>query len=443
MVTGMQYAVESRTRILQRSCRVAVVGLGYVGLPLAVNFAEAGFSVWGVDNDVEKVARLQRRETDLAHLDGPRLARVLEQDALRVSSDPDSLRAVDVVLICVPTPLTAHRDPDLSALRAVGTALAGTLQRGQLIVLESTSYPGTTGGLLRDLLQSGGLRCGEDFFLAFSPERQDPGNACFSMADIPKVVGADDPLSAQLAELLYGQVVTSVVRVSSSATAEATKLTENVFRAVNIALVNELKMIYEQLGVDIWEVLKAADTKPFGFMRFDPGPGWGGHCIPLDPYYLAWQARAAGMDARFVELAGQINRAMPAYVVERLQQALNLRGKMLNGSQVILLGVTYKKNVPDLRESPALALAELLFRSKAQVRFHDPLLAAAPAVKIEPLTRYGTEAVALTPDVLAACAAVVVVTDHAGVDYAGVLEHAPLVIDCRGVYGHHPKVVRA
>jgi UDP-N-acetyl-D-glucosamine dehydrogenase len=311
--------------------------------------------------------------------------------------------------------------------------IRASLRPGQLVILESTTYPGTSDELVRGILEESGLRCGEDFFLAFSPEREDPGNKSFGTATIPKVVGGVDSASGDLAQSLYDRVIARTVRVSSSRAAEATKLVENIFRAVNIALVNELKMVFDRMGIDIWEVLDAASTKPFGFMRFNPGPGWGGHCIPLDPFYLVWKAREYGMSAKFIELAGEVNVQMPHYVLEKLQLALNEQGKALKGSKVLVMGLAYKKDIDDARESPAFEILELLLHRGALVCYHDPHVAKAPRTRARPDLQQ-LESRPLTPDLLSGQDAVLIVTDHTAVDYELVARHAPLVVDTRGVY---------
>jgi len=423
--------------IAKRRATVGVVGLGYVGLPLALTFAEAGFPVLGFDVDAAKVEQLGRGESYVDHAPAARLAPLVAAGKLAASADFDRLGEADALLLCVPTPLTPQREPDVSYVVATARAAAATLRRGQLVVLESTTYPGTTDELLRGELEASGLVCGQNFFLAYSPEREDPGNACYGTADIPKVVGGVDAASGDLAEALYAAALKAgVVRVSSARAAEATKLTENVFRGVNIALVNELKMVYDRMGIDVWEVLDAAETKPFGFMRFNPGPGWGGHCIPVDPFYLSWKAREYGASARFIELAGEINVAMPQYVVGKLQGALNERGKPVKGSKVLVLGLAYKKDVADPRESPAFEILDLLLGLGAEVSYHDPHIPVAPAMRSWP-DLPEMRSVELTAEVLGEVDAVVVVTDHSSVDYARVRRLVPLVIDTRGVFRDH------
>ncbi|HEY1427269.1 MAG TPA: nucleotide sugar dehydrogenase, partial [Caulobacteraceae bacterium] len=346
-------------RLEVRDATVGVIGLGYVGLPLAAAAARAGFSTIGFDIDPQKAERLNAGESYIDAVASDELAALIGKQLFRATDDFARLADCDVVAICVPTPLTRQREPDLSYVEATARTIALTLRPGQLIVLESTTYPGTTREVLKPLLEAGGLRSGRDFLLAFSPEREDPGNADFATRSIPKVVAGDGPAAARAVKAFYGAVVDRVVPVSSLDTAEAVKITENVFRAVNIALVNELKMVFDRMGIDVWEVIEAAKTKPFGFMPFYPGPGLGGHCIPIDPFYLTWKSREFDMPTRFIELAGEINLAMPRYVVGRLEEALDARlGKSLGQSRVLIVGLAYKKNVADVRESPTFKLME-------------------------------------------------------------------------------------
>ena len=422
---------------------VGVLGLGYVGLPVALTFAESGLRVTGFDVDRQKIDALAARRSYIAYLEPDRIERAAQAGRFSATADFSRLGEPDALIVCVPTPLTAHREPDLSYVEATAHQIASTLRPGQLVVLESTTYPGTTEELLRGVLESSKLSCGRDFFLAYSPEREDPGNRKFTTGGIPRLIGGVDRTSGDLAEALYSRAFERVVRVSTARTAEASKLTENIFRAVNIALVNELKMVYDRMGIDIWEVLDAAETKPFGFMRFDPGPGWGGHCIPLDPFYLSWKAREYRMVPRFIELAGEVNVAMPAYVVGKVQLALNRRGAAVRGSRILVLGLAYKRDVADPRESPAFEIISDLLALGAEVSYHDPHLPEAPPMrtwpKLPPL-----RSAPLSAETLEACDVAVVVTDHAGVDYELVLRHAPLIVDTRGVFrGAHPTVVRA
>lgn len=429
-------------RIKTGEATIGVIGLGYVGLPLALAFAET-FRTLGFDVDPAKVALLSQGGCYLHHITPDRVAAAIRTDRFKASADFSLLKKCDAIVICVPTPLTENRDPDLSYVARTTQAILQTLRPGQLIVLESTTYPGTTDELVRSILEQSGLHSGSDFFLAFSPEREDPGNARYSTTTIPKVVGGCDPDSGDLAEALYRRVIGEVVRVSSAAAAEATKITENVFRAVNIALVNELKVVYARMGIDVWEVLDAAQTKPFGFMRFSPGPGWGGHCIPLDPFYLSWKAREYGVDTRFIELAGEVNRGMPNYVVERVQLALNERGRAVNGSKLLLLGIAYKKDVGDTRESPAFPIAQRLIALGAQLSYHDPYVKQLPDTRSWP-EHPEMSSVELTKEVVADCDAVLIITDHSRIDYALVERHAALIVDTRGIYrGARENVVKA
>jgi UDP-N-acetyl-D-glucosamine dehydrogenase len=432
-----------RARIEDRTARIGIIGLGYVGLPLALAFAERGFPVLGFDVDPAKVDALSRGECYIRHLDSGRVKAQIERGKLAATSDFDRLPEADAVLICVPTPLTPQREPELRYVRTTAEQIGRRLRPGQLVVLESTTYPGTTEELLLPRLSRDGLRCGEEFFLAYSPEREDPGNPRFSTTNTPKLVGGVDPASTDLAQALYGAIVPQTVRLSSARAAEAAKLLENVFRAVNIALVNELKVIYDRMGIDVWEVLDAAATKPFGFMRFDPGPGWGGHCIPLDPFYLSWKAREHGITTRFIELAGEVNVRMPEYVIDKLIGALNERGRAVKGSRILVLGLSYKRDVDDPRESPAFEILDRLLRLGALVSYHDPHIPVAPGMRSWP-DLPSLESVPLTPGALEASDAVIVVTDHSAVDYGMVARHAPLIVDTRGVYRERcGKVVKA
>jgi UDP-N-acetyl-D-glucosamine dehydrogenase len=419
--------------------------LGYVGLPLARAFAERGFRVLGFENDPVKVARLLRGESYLGHIPA-RAIRELRARQFEPVNRFERLRDVDVVIVCVPTPLTAARDPDLSFVLSATRAIAAHLRPGQLVVLESTTYPGTTRQEVQPILEANGLKAGKDFFLAFSPEREDPGNPTYVTTNIPKVVGGLDPQSLELAACLYEQVVGQVVRVSSPEVAEACKILENTYRAVNIALVNELKVLYDRMGIDIWEVIEAARTKPFGFQAFYPGPGLGGHCIPIDPFYLTWVARKYGMATRFIELAGEINTAMPAFVVAKVMDALNERGLPVKGSKIALLGMAYKKDVDDARESPGLALLGLLVRKGALVSYHDPhiprLEPQHQSLHLGPL-----ESQRLTPEYLQAQDCVLIVTDHSTFDWPWVVKHSSLVVDTRNatrqVTIHRDRIVHA
>lgn len=430
-----------------RTARVGVIGLGYVGLPLAEAFALKGFSVTGFDIDENKPRLLNAGKTYLRHIAETRVEAMVASGNFQATADFAALADMDAVLICVPTPLTRSREPDLRFVTDTAEALVSRLRPGQLVVLESTTWPGTTTEVLKPILESGGLRSGTDFYLAYSPEREDPGNPDFGAATIPKVVGGDGEVALRLAAALYGQVIGQVVPVSSAATAEAVKLTENIFRAVNIALANELKLVYDRMGIDVWEVVDAAKTKPFGYMPFYPGPGLGGHCIPIDPFYLTWKAREHGLATRFIELAGEINTDMPRHVVRRLAEALDAQtGKGLNGARILLVGLAYKKNIDDIRESPALAIIELLEARGAIVDYYDPYVAEIPMTR-EHAPLAGRRSVAWDSAKLAAYDAAFICTDHDAVDYAGLVANSRLVVDTRNatrnVAEHRERIFKA
>jgi UDP-N-acetyl-D-glucosamine dehydrogenase len=438
-----QYAALAE-RIARKTARVGIIGLGYVGLPLARAFAAKGFAVLGFDVDPAKVGKLQRGESYIGHINADAI-REMRERRFEATSDFARLAEADAIIICVPTPLTSAREPDLTYIVNSARAVAAALRPGQLVVLESTTYPGTTREVVVPILEQGGLRAGEDFFVAFSPEREDPGNPNFSAPTIPKVVGGLDASALELAANLYGQVVVKVVRVSSPEVAEACKILENTYRAINIALVNELKILYDRMGIDVWEVIDAAKTKPFGYQAFYPGPGLGGHCIPIDPFYLTWAARRHGLNTRFIELAGEINTGMPEYVVHRLADTLNDRAKPVKGSKVLLLGMAYKKDVDDPRESPGFELMDLLLKKGAAVSYNDPHIPRLPPMRHYPHLHMASQA--LTPELLRGQDAVLIVTDHTAYDWAFVVEHAPLVVDTRnatkGVTAHRERIVRA
>ncbi|WP_102961391.1 nucleotide sugar dehydrogenase [Mangrovicella endophytica] len=446
-MTSNALADELLSRIEARSARIGIVGLGYVGLPLAIAAAAAGFSVLGFDINAARVTLLNGGQSGIRHIPDAPIAAAIGAGRFEASDDFTRLGEADAVLICVPTPLTRQREPDLSFVVSSTHSVAAALRPGQLVVLESTTWPGTTTEVMKPILEATGLRSGTDVFLAFSPEREDPGNASFGTTAIPKVVGGDGPDALAVAAALYGAIVERVVSVSSPAAAEAVKLTENIFRSVNIALVNELKVIFDAMGIDVWEVIDAAKTKPFGFMPFYPGPGLGGHCIPIDPFYLTWKAREYEIATRFIELAGEINTAMPRHVVDRLAEALDRRFRRgLNGSRILLLGLAYKKNVDDTRESASLRLIELLEERGASVDFHDPHVAAIPPTR-EHAALTGRRSVRLDPATLAGYDAALIATDHDGVDYAMLAREARLVLDTRNACARNgadmAKVVKA
>jgi UDP-N-acetyl-D-glucosamine dehydrogenase len=415
--------------IQDRTTTVGIIGLGYVGLPLIDAFTNKGFRCLGFDVDRSKVESLNRGKSYIKHIDCEKIAGWLEKGLFEATEDMGRLSEPDTLLICVPTPLDDARDPDLRYVEGTCEFIAKAIRPGQLVVLESTTYPTTTRDVMVPILEQNGLVAGRDFFVAYSPEREDPGNPDFSAAGIPKVVGAIDEESLQCACLLYESAVAGVVPVSSCEVAEAAKVLENIYRAVNIALVNELKTLFDSMDIDVWEVINAAKTKPFGFHAFYPGPGLGGHCIPIDPFYLSWLARKQGNNARFIELAGEVNRAMPKYVVSRTSEFLNEVQKPVRGSKICLLGVAYKKDVDDPRESPSFELMELLLELGADLSYSDPHVPSLPQMRHYDLP--AMESQQLTPEFLASQDAVLISTDHTAFDYEQIVEHAPLIIDTR------------
>jgi UDP-N-acetyl-D-glucosamine dehydrogenase len=422
-------------RFESRRAVVGVVGLGYVGLPLAATIAEAGFAAVGFDTKTSKIEALRRRQSYIRHVPAARLEKLVRAGVpeagapgLYASADFADLARCDAILICVPTPLTENREPDLSYVERTAETIAGHLRRGQLVVLESTTYPGTTEEVVRPILERSGLRVGRDFHLAFSPEREDPNNVDYTTRTIPKLVGGITAECGQVAAALYGTVIERVIPVSNASVAEAAKLLENIYRSVNIALVNELKVLFDRMGLNVWEVIDAAATKPFGFTPFYPGPGLGGHCIPIDPFYLTWRARQFELTTRFIELAGEVNLAMPGYVIERLTHALNDRGQALKDAHVFILGVAYKRDLDDDRESPAYKLMDLLERRHARFTYHDPFV---PRLRRSRRYDYGLASSPLTADRLAAADAVLIATDHSVFDYDFIVEHSTLVVDTR------------
>jgi UDP-N-acetyl-D-glucosamine dehydrogenase len=429
-------------KIEAKKARVGVIGLGYVGLPLVKTFLQKGFRVTGFDIDQKKVDMLNRGRSYIRHISAAELKDFLGRKKFKASSDFRGLRDVDAILICVPTPLDGHGSPDLSYVLNSTITVAEHIRKGQLVILESTTYPGTTDDEMLPILEAGGLRGGRDFFLAFSPEREDPGNKNFSTATTPKVVGGLTPDCLRVAKALYDQIIVRTVPVSSTKAAESTKLLENIFRSVNIALVNELKMIFDRMGIDVWEVIRAASSKPFGFMPFYPGPGLGGHCIPIDPFYLTWKAKEVDYQTKFIELAGEINTFMPYYVREKTVAALNDRGKSVKGAKVLVLGLAYKKDIDDSRESPSLKIISLFQKKGAKVSYNDPYIPKLVGHREYP----GMElkSVPLTPALLRKCDAVVISTDHTSYDYNWIVKHSRLVVDTRNAIKRRRKnVVKA
>jgi UDP-N-acetyl-D-glucosamine dehydrogenase len=425
-------------RIRTKNARIGVIGLGYVGLPLAVEFARQGFDVCGFDVDESKASQINAGHSYIPDVPQVDLCEVVKAGRLRATSQMADLAGMDVIDICVPTPLRKTKDPDLSYVVKAVEAVVASLKRGQLIILESTTYPGTTDEVVQPLLESRGLKADVDFFLAFSPERVDPGNQTFNTRNIPKIVGGIGPASTEVAALLYGSIVETVVPVSSTRVAEMVKLLENTFRAVNIGLVNELALMCHKMDIDVWEVIDAAKTKPFGFMPFYPGPGLGGHCIPIDPFYLSWKARQNGFECRFIELAGNVNSAMPDFVVERVAEALNTVRKSINGSRVHLIGVAYKKDVNDMRESPALDVLELLSKRGAQLSYSDPFVPELTHGNQTLSSVDLAEALTLGPD----CA--VICTDHTVFDYDAIVNSGTLLVDTRNALKNRqsPRIFR-
>ncbi|MEW6327784.1 MAG: nucleotide sugar dehydrogenase [Thermodesulfobacteriota bacterium] len=417
-------------RIKKRQAQVGIIGLGYVGLPLVLEFVRAGFPVTGFDIDATKTRAIEAGKSYIRHIPGSRIKEALSTGRLGCTTDFSRLKEMDCILICVPTPLNKYREPDLSYVFSTTQSIRDNLRRGQLIILESTTYPGTTDEDMRNILEETGLKAGKDFFLAFSPEREDPNNKDFSTGTIPKVVGGYTKNCLGAACALYDTVVVKTVPVSSTRAAEATKLMENIFRSVNIAMVNEMKMVFDRMGIDIWEVIAASSTKPFGYMPFYPGPGLGGHCIPIDPFYLTWKAREYGMATRFIELAGEINTSMPAYVINKLIDALNSRGKSLKGSKVLVLGLAYKKDIDDVRESPSLELIEMLRERGAKVDYNDPHVPRTHKMRHYDLKM---ASVPLTEKNLKKYDCVLVATNHSDYDPDFIRRHANLIVDTRNL----------
>ena len=436
--------MELLEKIKKHDAVIGVVGLGYVGLPLLMEFVEQGFKTIGFDIDDKKVVKLNQGQSYIKHISQDRIAEVVRTKLFEATSDFKRIKEVDCILIAVPTPLTKHREPDLSYISGTSETIAPHIKKGQLIVLESSTYPGTTEEVMKPILEKSGLKGDVDFWIAFSPEREDPNNPNFNTRTIPKVVGANTNEARELVTALYDQVIVQSVPVSSSQTAEATKLLENIFRSVNIALVNEMKIIFDKMGIDVWEVINAAKTKPFGFMPFYPGPGLGGHCIPIDPFYLTWKAREYGMNTRFIELAGEINTNMPFWVIRKVMDALNDHSKSLKGAKILVLGAAYKKDIDDPRESPSFKLMEILLERGAEVDYNDPLIPELPSMRMYDIHRKSVE---LTAENLSKYDCVLISTDHSVYDWEVIAEHANLIVDTRNamsnVTGHREKIVKA
>ncbi len=419
---------ELLSSIENREAKVGIVGLGYVGLPLMQTFCGAGFTCIGLDVDPEKVEQLNQGKSYIKHIPSEHVMAMVKEKRFRATTDPKELKQCAAVIICVPTPLTKMREPDMTYVEGTARMLRDVLVKGQLIVLESTTYPGTTREVVKPILEETGLKAEKDFYLAYSPEREDPGRKDFSTSTIPKVVGGFGPRSRQVAAALYGAAVAKVVPVSSCEVAESAKILENVYRCVNIALINEMKVLFDKMGIDVWEVVAAASTKPFGFQPFYPGPGLGGHCIPIDPFYLTWKAHEFNTSTRFIELAGEINTKMPEYVIGRLTEALNEHAKPVKGSKVLVLGLAYKKDVDDIRESPSIELIEMLRGRGAKVDYNDPFVPKTPKQREHNLSMTSKK---LSEAMLAEYDCVLIATDHSSYDYPWIVQHAQLVVDTR------------
>lgn len=414
---------------------VGIIGLGYVGLPLALEFVSKSVKTIGFDIDATKIPVLNSGKSYIKHISSERIGEAVKTGLFEATADFSRIPEVDAVIIAVPTPLNKHREPDLSYVENSAKVAAQYLREGQLVVLESSTYPGTTKEILLPLLEKAGKgKVGEGFFLAFSPEREDPNNPHYNTATIPKVVGGMTPACLEIAKAVYDQIIVKTITVSSPEAAEATKLLENIYRSINIALVNELKMVFDKMGIDVWEVIDAAATKPFGFNAFYPGPGLGGHCIPIDPFYLTWKARQYEIGTKFIELAGEVNTYQPYYVIERCADIMNTHRKTLNGSKVLILGAAYKKDIDDMRESPSLKLIELLEEKGAEIDYNDPYIPVLPATR---KYKFDMKSVELTAENIASYDLVLLSTDHTGYDYEHIAKHAKLIVDTRNAFGKH------
>ena len=438
--SNVTHQVELLEKLHSRQALIGIVGLGYVGLPLSLTYAEVGYRVLGLDIDQSKANAINEGKSYIEHIDSERVAQASQEQRFEATSDFARAAQADALILCVPTPLNQYREPDLSFIRATMAALLPYLRVGQVLSLESTTYPGTTEEELRPLIEQRGFTVGKDVFLVYSPEREDPGNPHFNTATIPKVMGGSTAACSEVGVALYEQAIAEVVAVSSTRAAEMTKLLENIHRAVNIGLMNELKPLADRMGIDLYEVIRAAATKPFGFVPYYPGPGLGGHCIPIDPFYLTWKAREFGMHTRFIELAGEINSAMPAYVVEKTMDALNEVGKSLKGSKVLVLGISYKKNVDDMRESPSVELMEILKAKGAELAYSDPFFPTFPKMRKH---QFELQSVDLSADAVASFDVVLLATDHDAFDYELIASYSQLLIDSRGRFSPGQHIVRA
>lgn len=428
----MNYKKELLVKIENKSAVIGIIGLGYVGLPLALEFAKKNFQTIGFDIDERKIPILMNGKSYIKHISEEKIANAVKSKTFTATNDFSQLTKCDAIIICVPTPLDHHREPDLTFIENSGKIIAEYIRAGQFISLESSTYPGTTEEILQPLFEAKGLKVGEDFFLAFSPEREDPNNPDYSTSTIPKVVGGVTPACLEVACKLYDQVIVKTVPVSSPRAAEATKLLENIYRSINIALVNELKMVFDKMNIDVWEVIEAAKTKPFGFQAFYPGPGLGGHCIPIDPFYLTWKAKEFDINTKFIELAGEINTFQPYYVVQKLIEALDAKGKTLNGSKILILGASYKKNIDDMRESPSLKLIEIIQNKNGLVDYCDPFVPKLPPTR---KYKFEMESILLNPQSVKSYDAILLSTDHDNFDYEMIANNAQLIIDTRNAFG--------
>lgn len=428
----VNYKKELLVKIENKSAVIGIIGLGYVGLPLALEFAKKNFQTIGFDIDERKIPILMNGKSYIKHISEEKIANAVKSKTFTATNDFSQLTKCDAIIICVPTPLDHHREPDLTFIENSGKIIAEYIRAGQFISLESSTYPGTTEEILQPLFEAKGLKVGEDFFLAFSPEREDPNNPDYSTSTIPKVVGGVTPACLEVACKLYDQVIVKTVPVSSPRAAEATKLLENIYRSINIALVNELKMVFDKMNIDVWEVIEAAKTKPFGFQAFYPGPGLGGHCIPIDPFYLTWKAKEFDINTKFIELAGEINTFQPYYVVQKLIEALDAKGKTLNGSKILILGASYKKNIDDMRESPSLKLIEIIQNKNGLVDYCDPFVPKLPPTR---KYKFEMESVLLNPQSVKSYDAILLSTDHDNFDYEMIANNAQLIIDTRNAFG--------